>query len=53
MIMKKDPEFLTFNYPFLDGNKRTALTSALVFLIMNNYEVKDPQQHFFAGGVED
>ena len=29
------------NHPFLDGNKRTALASALVFLDINNIEIID------------
>jgi death-on-curing protein len=31
------------NQPFLDGNKRTALVSALVFLDINCFEILDPQ----------
>lgn len=30
------------NQPFVDGNKRTGLLAALVFLEWNGYEVKDP-----------
>lgn len=30
------------NHPFLDGNKRTALASGLVFLEMNAIEIRDP-----------
>ena len=30
------------NHPFLDGNKRTALASALVFLDLNGIELEDP-----------
>ena len=30
------------NHPFLDGNKRTALASALVFLSLNGMELNDP-----------
>ncbi|MCC6329344.1 MAG: type II toxin-antitoxin system death-on-curing family toxin [Acidobacteria bacterium] len=30
------------NQPFLDGNKRTALVSALTFLDLNGYVVLDP-----------
>ena len=30
------------NQPFLDGNKRTALAAALVFLDMNGYAVEEP-----------
>lgn len=29
------------NYPFVDGNKRTALTSAGIFLKMNSYNLKN------------
>jgi death on curing protein len=31
------------NHPFLDGNKRTALASALVFPDLNGIELDDPQ----------
>lgn len=31
------------NHPFIDGNKRTALASALVFLEMNGIGLSDPQ----------
>jgi death-on-curing protein len=31
------------NQPFIDGNKRTALASSLVFLEINGYSVTDPQ----------
>jgi death on curing protein len=31
------------NHPFVDGNKRTALASALVFLGLNNIELADPK----------
>ena len=30
---------LVKNHPFVDGNKRTGATAALVFLIMNGYEL--------------
>jgi death-on-curing protein len=30
------------NHPFVDGNKRTALASALVFLELNGISVSDP-----------
>ncbi|HET9957101.1 MAG TPA: type II toxin-antitoxin system death-on-curing family toxin, partial [Polyangiaceae bacterium] len=30
------------NQPFVDGNKRTALNAALVFLGINGWEVDDP-----------
>ncbi|MCF6147665.1 MAG: type II toxin-antitoxin system death-on-curing family toxin [Candidatus Kuenenia sp.] len=31
------------NHPFIDGNKRTALASALVFLELNGISISDPQ----------
>src|SRR5512137_1051424 len=31
------------NHPFVDGNKRVALASALVFLDLNGVEVQDPK----------
>ena len=34
---------LAQNQPFLDGNKRTALAAALVFLDLNGYEVLDSE----------
>jgi death-on-curing protein len=30
------------NHPFLDGNKRTALAAALVFLDLNGIDISDP-----------
>ena len=32
---------LTIRHPFVDGNKRTALASALTFLYLNGYEVNE------------
>lgn len=32
---------LTIQHPFVDGNKRTALASALTFLYLNGYEVEE------------
>lgn len=32
---------LTIRHPFIDGNKRTALASALTFLYLNGYEVEE------------
>lgn len=32
---------LTIRHPFVDGNKRTALASALTFLFLNGYEVEE------------
>ncbi len=31
------------NHPFIDGNKRTALASALVFLELNGIALLDPR----------
>jgi death on curing protein len=31
------------NHPFVGGNKRTALATALVFLSLNGVELKDPK----------
>ena len=33
--------------PFVDGNKRTALASALVFLSLNGVELEDPKQDLY------
>lgn len=35
------------NQPFIDGNKRTALATALVFLDINFIELDDPEEKFF------
>lgn len=37
------------NHPFVDGNKRTGLTSALVFLEMNGISINDPKQKLLDG----
>ena len=34
---------LSQNHPFIDGNKRTALACALVFLELNGVTIRDPQ----------
>ncbi|MCW7471697.1 type II toxin-antitoxin system death-on-curing family toxin [Leptospira kanakyensis] len=34
--------YLCKNHPFLDGNKRVALASSLVFLDINGYDILDP-----------
>ena len=36
------------NQPFLDGNKRTALVSALAFLDMNGFIILDPDARLYA-----
>ncbi|MBF0533214.1 MAG: type II toxin-antitoxin system death-on-curing family toxin [Candidatus Omnitrophica bacterium] len=37
------------NHPFIDGNKRTALASALVFLGMNGIDLTDPRARLLEG----
>lgn len=32
------------NHPFIDGNKRAALASALIFLELNKISIEDPKQ---------
>ena len=40
------------NRPFIDGNKRTGLVAALVFLEMNNISIHDPKQKLLKGMLE-
>ncbi len=35
------------NHPFVDGNKRTALAAALVFLELNGIELEDPKEELY------
>ena len=35
------------NQPFLDGNKRTGLVAALVFLDLNGVTILDPQEKLY------
>lgn len=37
------------NQPFVDGNKRTALNAALVFLYLNGWNVVDPETALYDG----
>jgi len=37
-------ESLARNHPFIDGNKRTAITSASVFLAMNGHKLETTQK---------
>jgi death-on-curing protein len=37
-------ESLIKNHPFIDGNKRTAITSAGIFLQLNGYSLEAPQK---------
>lgn len=36
------------NHPFIDGNKRTALACALVFLDLNEVELHDPSDELYS-----
>ena len=38
---------LSQNHPFVDGNKRTALACALVFLELNDTSLKDPEGRLY------
>jgi len=35
------------NHPFVDGNKRTALAAALVFLDVNGIQIEDPNEKLY------
>jgi death-on-curing protein len=35
------------NHPFIDGNKRTALASSLVFLELNGISISDPEGRLY------
>jgi len=35
------------NHPFIDGNKRTALATALVFLDLNGISISDPKEELY------
>lgn len=39
------------NQPFVDGNKRTALASALVFLDWHNIEINDPEEMLYTAMI--
>lgn len=39
------------NQPFLDGNKRTGLVAALVFLDLNGVTVLDPQERLYGAMI--
>ena len=44
---------LTIRHPFVDGNKRTALASALTFLYLNGYVIKESYELELADLVLD
>lgn len=43
---------LCANHPFFDGNKRTALAAALVFLEINGVSIIDPRQRLLAATLK-
>ncbi len=40
------------NQPFVDGNKRTGLAAALVFLALNNVEIEDPKGRLYGAMMD-
>jgi death-on-curing protein len=40
------------NHPFFDGNKRTALAAALVFLEMNGISISDAEGEFYKATMD-
>lgn len=40
------------NQPFVDGNKRTALNAALVFLDINGWIVSDPDMRLYPAMID-
>ncbi len=40
------------NHPFVDGNKRTALASALVFLEINGIGISDPDEKLYESMIK-
>ncbi len=40
------------NHPFVDGNKRTALASALVFLEINGVGISDPDETLYESMIK-
>ncbi len=44
---------IAYHHPFLDGNKRTALLSALIFLYFNGYTCHEEYEEELADHVLD
>jgi death-on-curing protein len=40
------------NQPFVDGNKRTGLAAALVFLALNDIEIEDPKGRLYGAMMD-
>ena len=43
---------LISNHPFVDGNKRTAMVSGAVFLLLNGYSLELAQERFVKIGLD-
>ena len=43
---------LAENQPFVDGNKRTGLAAALVFLALNDIEIEDPKGRLYGAMMD-
>jgi death-on-curing protein len=43
--------YIAEGQPFVDGNKRTALNAALVFLDLNGWFVTDPEMRLYDGMI--
>jgi death-on-curing protein len=43
---------VSHNHPFMDGNKRTALASALVFLEINGIGISDPDEKLYESMIK-
>ena len=43
---------ICMNHPFIDGNKRTALVTALVFLDFNGIQIDDPEESLYPAMME-
>ena len=43
---------LSQNHPFIDGNKRTALACALVFLELNDVSIADPEGRLYSAMMD-
>lgn len=41
-------KYISLNHPFVDGNKRTALASAVVFLEFNGYSIDETYEEELA-----
>ena len=44
---------IIFNHPFIDGNKRTGAATALTFLYLNGYEIREKYDEELADKILD